>query len=288
VIRGADIVYNLAAVHRDDEPTREGYFDTNVNGATALCEAAREVGVRRICFTSSLSVYGTRNDLIDESSPCLPESWYGESKLEAEYVLTAWQQEGEGRSLAIVRPTVIFGPGNRANVYRLMTRAVNGPRVFPGNGANRKSIAFVENIGAFLAHVATDATPVLVVNYADQPTPTVREFVNIICEESGNAGARQIWTGTTLSRIGAAVARVGAAFGSERMRTTAIRIGKFGSSSNITSRMIATTGFTPPVTLAGAIRRTVREDLVTPTGLASPIAVAGEALQPTSSRPSRV
>lgn len=262
VLRGADIVYNLAAVHRDNEPNRSAYFDTNVGGATALCEAAREAGVTRIRFTSSLSVYGTGSELIDEASPCLPESWYGESKLEAEHVLRAWQEEDARRSLTIVRPTVIFGPGNRANVYRLMDRAVHGPRIFPGNGQNRKSVAFVENIAAFLAHVADSAEPLVIVNYADQPTPTVREFVDMICLEAGKADARQVWTGGGMARVVSAIAGIGAALGSEKMRTLAIRVGKFGSSSNITSRMIATMGFTPPTSFVEAVRRTIREDLL--------------------------
>ena len=55
---GADVVYNLAAVHRDDVKPASLYDEVNVTGAVNVCDVCREIGVAQIVFASSVAVYG--------------------------------------------------------------------------------------------------------------------------------------------------------------------------------------------------------------------------------------
>ena len=54
----------------------------------------------------------------------------------------------------IVRPAVVFGEGNRGNVYELLRQIMARRFVMVGSGRNRKSIAYVGNLSAFLMYVS--------------------------------------------------------------------------------------------------------------------------------------
>jgi nucleoside-diphosphate-sugar epimerase len=82
-----------------------------------LCAAARQKGINKIFFTSTLAVYRFAPLGTDETSKIIPFSEYGQSKHEGELVFKEWQQENpSGLTLVIVRLTVAFGEQNRGNV----------------------------------------------------------------------------------------------------------------------------------------------------------------------------
>jgi UDP-glucose 4-epimerase len=63
-------------------------YEQNVTGTSTLLAAMADRGVDRIVFSSSAAVYGTPDvDLVTETTPCSPESPYGESKLVGEWLL---------------------------------------------------------------------------------------------------------------------------------------------------------------------------------------------------------
>ena len=178
---GADVVYNLAAVHRDDVREVDMYHDVNVNGAVALAGACADSGVRELIFTSSVAVYGPSSKAVSEDSPTNPESPYGISKLAAEGVYRDWQQGDAGRHLVVVRPTVVFGEGNRGNVYNL-ARQISGRRfLMVGGGQNRKSMAYVQNVADLLSRILPyDKRAFELLNYVDKPDLSMNELVDLI------------------------------------------------------------------------------------------------------------
>ena len=107
----ADVVFNLAAVHREPGHQPYEYFQTNIYGAENVCAYASAVGAKHIVFTSSISVYGPTEEPKTEESLTVPDSPYGSSKLVAENIHRAWQTASPDRRLLIVRPGVVFGPG---------------------------------------------------------------------------------------------------------------------------------------------------------------------------------
>lgn len=177
ILDGAPIV-NLAAEHQDNVRPLSLYEEVNVQGAKNVCEVASSKNVQTIVFTSSVAVYGFAPPGTDESGKIAPFNEYGKTKYAAEKIFVAWQAEApHERSLVIVRPTVVFGEGNRGNVYNLLKQIAKKRFVMVGNGLNRKSMAYVENIAAFIDRATSFPPGVHVYNYVDSPDYSMNELV---------------------------------------------------------------------------------------------------------------
>jgi dTDP-4-dehydrorhamnose reductase len=129
----ADTIFNLAAIHREPGHLASEYYETNLAGAEHVCAYATAAGCTRIVFTSSISPYGPTESRKDEASIPLPETPYGGSKLVAEKIHLVWQASKADRKLLIVRPGVVFGPGEGGNVTRLVRSIVRGYFLYMGN-----------------------------------------------------------------------------------------------------------------------------------------------------------
>ena len=176
----ADIVINLAAEHRDDVTPISKYYDVNVNGAKNVCEYATSVGAKKIVFTSSVAIYGFAKPNTGEDGEINHFNEYGKTKHLAEKVYRDWQEEdSENRSLVIIRPTVIFGPGNRGNVYNFLKQIASRRFVMFGNGKNIKSMAYVENVVSFICHCLDFNPGVHIYNYVDKPDLNMNELTTI-------------------------------------------------------------------------------------------------------------
>ena len=156
VLPGHDCIVNLAAAHRDDVRPVSLYMETNVDGAEHVCKIASESGIRHIVFTSSVAVYGFPKWEYDEDAPKEPFNEYGRTKLLAEEVYGKWQKSHPENRLHVVRPTVVFGEGNRGNVYNLFHQLASGRFLMVGDGKNRKSMAYVGNIAALSTTILTN------------------------------------------------------------------------------------------------------------------------------------
>ena len=188
-----DTVVHLAAVHTDDVEPASDYSRVNVDGTRNLARAAEARGIRRIVFVSSAAVYGDAVPRRGEDAPTNPTHAYGQSKLAAEAVMRDWQAaDPGGRSLVIVRPTAVFGPGGKGNLHLLAAQIARGRFMIAGDGRNTKSLCHVDNLAAFLQLVATDARfgpGVHLFNYADGPDFDMNELVALIrWHMTGRAG----------------------------------------------------------------------------------------------------
>ena len=137
---GHDAIVNLAAEHRDDVQPLSRYTEVNVDGAAAVAAAAVANGITRIVFTSSVAVYGL--DKVNPAEDWEPEPFneYGRTKLLAEGVFSSWAADDATRSLAVIRPSVVFGEGNRGNVHTLAAQVASGRFLQVGKGDNKKSM----------------------------------------------------------------------------------------------------------------------------------------------------
>ncbi len=152
-LKSGDVIISLAAEHRDDVTPKSLYYDVNVTGAENVCKVAEEKRINKIIFTSSVAVYGFALIGTDETGALNPFNEYGRTKMLAEEVYKKWQEkEHDKRTLVIIRPTVVFGEGNRGNVYNLLKQIASGRFVMVGNGKNVKSLAYVENVAAFIEY----------------------------------------------------------------------------------------------------------------------------------------
>lgn len=186
-----DLIFNLAAVHREPGHRPAEYFETNIHGARNVCAYAAATRCPRMVFTSSISPYGPTEERRDEDSLPVPETAYGSSKLVAEAIHSGWQSADPGRKLVILRPGVVFGPGEGGNVTRLVRSVVQGYFVYLGNKETRKAGGYVKE----LCHVMQfgldyqdrAGEEVTILNFSLNPPATVQTFVDTIRKVAGVA-----------------------------------------------------------------------------------------------------
>ncbi len=115
---------------------------------------------------------------VDEEGPFLPFNSYGETKLKAEDIYQTWAREDSSRTLVIIRPTVVFGEGNRGNVYNLLHQVATGKFMMVGSGTNRKSMAYVGNLVDFLIHTLLLGPGIHIFNYVDGPDMNMNTLID--------------------------------------------------------------------------------------------------------------
>jgi len=177
-MRGVDAVYHLAAEHRDDVHPASLYYEVNVGGAENMVYALKKNNVKRLIFTSTVAGYGLNSGEPDEDSSIRPFNDYGKSKYKAETIFSKWVDSDNTKCLIIVRPTVIFGEGNRGNVYNLLNQIASDRFIMVGNGKNKKSMGYVLNCAKFLTFLLKTAPGKYVYNYADKPDLRIDELVS--------------------------------------------------------------------------------------------------------------
>jgi nucleoside-diphosphate-sugar epimerase len=256
------ILINLAAEHRDDVLPLKLYDDVNVQGAKNLCLIARRKNINKIIFTSSVAVYGFAPLGTNESGAIAPFNDYGRTKWEAEHVYRQWQAEDpQNRTLVIVRPTVVFGERNRGNVFNLLKQIASGKFVMVGDGLNRKSMAYVENVAAFLKYSMSFKPGIHIYNYIDKPDFSMNDLVSRVNKLLGRSSVTRIRLPYMLGlAIGKLFDLVAKALG-RKFPISSIRVKKFCVNS-VYESAISQTGFVPPVKLMDAIKKTVRYEFM--------------------------
>jgi nucleoside-diphosphate-sugar epimerase len=132
------------------------FYDVNVEGAKNILDAAIEAKVRRAIVVSSNSPCGCNphpDHVFDEESPYHPYRHYGVSKMRMEQAVTKRQRAGQIETV-IVRPPWFYGPFQppRQTEFFRMVRDGKGPLV--GGGANRRSMAYIDNLSQGLIRAA--------------------------------------------------------------------------------------------------------------------------------------
>jgi len=169
---GAEVVFHVAG--KIVARSAAEFMATNRDGTANILEAARDAGVARFVFVSSLAVAGptTIGHPIDETRPPAPITDYGRSKLAAEVLVRAMPL-----SWTIVRPPVVYGEWDRATlkVFQLARRGV--VPVF-GDGSQELSVIHAEDLARSLIAAAVSPRAAGHVYFAAHPTITTsRAFV---------------------------------------------------------------------------------------------------------------
>ncbi len=256
------IIINLDAEHRDDVSPPSLYDDVNVLGARNLCAAATESGTTKIIFTSSVAVYGFAPLGTNEYGLIAPFNDYGRTKWEAEQVYKQWQaKDPQNRTLVIIRPTVVFGERNRGNVFNLLRQIASGRFVMVGTGLNRKSMAYVENVAAFLEYSLDFKPGVHIYNYIDKPDFTMNNLVGHVNRLLGRSAKIKLRLPYFIGLLIGSCFDLVSKITSKKFPISAIRVKKFCSNS-VYESAIESTGFIPPVPLMEAIEKTVRFEFI--------------------------
>lgn len=263
-LAGSDIVILLAAQHRDDVSPISLYYDTNVGGMEKTLKAMEKNGVKRIIFFSSVAVYGLNKKNPDEDHPKDPFNHYGKSKWQAEQVLQEWHKTHPDWNVNIIRPTVIFGERNRGNVYNLLKQISSGKFLMVGNGNNKKSMAYVGNIVAFVKYMIDKCTTDYnVFNYIDKPDFTMNDLVNHVEKVLGKhipSTHFPYWLGM----FGGYCFDLLAFITRKKLTISSVRVKKFCATTEFNATKVQKTGFKPPYTLGEGLARTLEFEFIHP------------------------
>lgn len=263
-LKGYDLVVLLAAQHRDDVTPVSLYYDTNVGGMKVTLNAMEKNGIKRIVFFSSVAVYGINKKCPDESHPADPFNHYGKSKWEAEEVLRQWYSSHPGWNIDIIRPTVIFGERNRGNVYNLLRQISSGRFLMVGNGKNKKSMAYVGNIVAFVKYMIENVKEGYnVFNYIDKPDNDMNHLVGQVSKVLRKpipSTHFPYWLGM----MGGFGFDLLAKLTGKKLSISSVRVKKFCATTDFDSTKARSTGFKPPYTLDEGLARTLEFEFVNP------------------------
>ena len=198
-------------------------------------------------------------------TPPNPFNKYGRTKYQAEEVLTAWHARGsDTRTLALVRPTVVFGERNRDNVYNLLRQIASGRFMMIGSGENVKSMAYVGNIVAFLNHALTLGPGRHVCNYVDTPEFDMNQLVTQVRGKltgKYDVGPRMpLAVGMAIGHAFDLVAKLTG----KTFPISAIRVQKFTSFTQFSSAARSRFWFEPPFTIQEGLDRTLETEFLSP------------------------
>jgi nucleoside-diphosphate-sugar epimerase len=151
-LSGVDVVVHLAGrAHTVDAPGDDVdaiYHAANVEVTRNLAEQAREAGVQRFVFVSTIKVNGESTPpsrpFSADDTPA-PEDAYGCSKLAAERCVASLC-DGSPMTYTVIRPPLVYGPGVKANFRSMMKWLCKGVPLPLGAIDNRRSLVGLENL----------------------------------------------------------------------------------------------------------------------------------------------
>lgn len=130
---------------------KENYYRVNCDLAVKTAQKAKREGVKQFIYLSSIIVYGDsapvgkKKQITTDTIP-EPNSFYGDSKLQAEKGLELL--ENESFKVAIVRLPFVYGKESKGN-YKVMVKLAHKLPIFP-TIPNQRSMIYIENLNEFL------------------------------------------------------------------------------------------------------------------------------------------
>jgi nucleoside-diphosphate-sugar epimerase len=259
-VDGVDRVLNCAARTGPWGP-EAAYRTANVGGPENLLQAAMAAGVRRFVHVSSIAVHGTDiRGSADETAPLRggPDP-YSRTKAAGERILLELL-ESRGAPMTIVRPGLIYGPGDRNSFARFAGLIERGRMPIIGSGRNHVPLIYVRDVarGIVAASEADQAVGKAYLLVNDAPV-TQREYFAAIARELDVAPPRLHLPYRLALAVGAAAEAAGHLARMERpppvMRFGLQQIG--GENRFLADRARTDFGFSPQVSLADGVRASV-------------------------------
>lgn len=188
-----DVTIHLAGKAHDLKKVSkpEDYYEANYGLTRQLFDAFLQSNAKKFIFVSSVkavadSVKGT----LGEGHPANPQTDYGKSKLLAENYLLK-QKLPEGKSLYIMRPCMIHGPGNKGNLnllYQFVSKGIPYPLAAYHN---QRSFLSIENLCFIIKELIEGQIPEGIYHVADDESLSTNELVKEIALGSGRSA--RLW-----------------------------------------------------------------------------------------------
>jgi nucleoside-diphosphate-sugar epimerase len=182
---GGDVVFHIAAAYRQAGIPDEAYRAINATAVGALVEQAARNRVRRVVHCSTVGVHGdVEHPPANEDAPLKPGDIYQVTKLEGERLARTAGERG-GIEVVIVRPTGIYGPGDR-RLLKLF-RGVARER-FPmlGSGRIYYHLTYIDDlVDGFVLCGTQAAASGRTYILAGAEVTTLQELVELVAQEAG-------------------------------------------------------------------------------------------------------
>lgn len=183
VLDGVGSVIHLAAkVHvlNKSEEVWDEFHQTNVEATKNLCRAVINKNIKKFIFVSTVGIYG-HYPRLDEAGNLIiaPQNMYARSKLMAEAEVIN-QFEGKVPYI-ILRPTMMYGFGDRGNMNRMLNAIRRKRFIIPGSGNNKKNALYVEDfVNIILKVLVVDELANESYIVANNDVLTLREICNTL------------------------------------------------------------------------------------------------------------
>ena len=247
-------VVHLATVHhieRPDATAQAAFEEVNVRGTRQLLADCAAAGIRRFIFFSSIKAAAPAHSAAaqceSDSAREAPNTEYGRSKLAAEACVREWAAADASRAALILRPAVVYGPGNTANLYALVDAIARGRFFLAGANDNRKSLVAVQNVVAAVEHLAARMLPGVELLYlVDRESYSVREIAGMVARALGRG--EQLWSlPVPVLRGGAVVGDAVERVTGRKFPLTSRRLEALLETTHFSSAKLVGTGFTHPL-----------------------------------------
>jgi len=176
--RGNDMVFHCAGRVADWGPRQE-FYRVNVEGTRNLLAASRGAGIQHVIHISSLVVLGVPRSMpVNETAPYAARALhpYIETKILAEKRVLDYYNKHR-LPITIIRPGIIWGPGDTTILPRLEQLARKKLLAFIGRGNNVLCLSYIGNLVTALLQAAAVAQPDgQVYSIADSEQITSRAF----------------------------------------------------------------------------------------------------------------
>ena len=178
-----DVLIHLAAAKGDYNLGYKEFYRDNVTASDKLLNLVKDLNITSIIMYSTVSVYGHNNKIKTEEADLAPNNQYGDTKLASENLFIKWFNLDLNKNrLTILRPSVIYGENNYANMYNLLNQLNRKLPVSVGNGDYIKSMVAVENIVDITIFCLNKLEGLQVYNCTDKPYPKLKEVIKYITE----------------------------------------------------------------------------------------------------------
>jgi len=185
-MEGVETVYHAAA-QVGDWGRWEKFVSVSIDGTRNMLAAARDAGVKRFLYVSSISAYGHPDGeglVLDESAPLGVRlhkwSYYSRAKAAAERL--AWEAHERGDvPVTVVKPSWLYGPRDRASMPRIIRAIRRGKSKLIGDGSNRLNLTYAGNEAEGCILAATNENAVgEAYNLSSDGAITQAEYMNKI------------------------------------------------------------------------------------------------------------
>lgn len=191
-----DAIIHLAGKAHDtkNKSAADVYFKVNTELTQKIFDFFMASSARKFIFFSTAKAAADRVDgvLTEEVVPA-PVGPYGESKIKAEeYILRSFADaQDDTKSMYILRPCMIHGPGNKGNLnllYGVVKKGIPWPL---GAFENRRTFTSIENVCFAVNGLLTQDIASGIYNMGDDEALSTNELIEVICESLGKKA--RIW-----------------------------------------------------------------------------------------------